>query len=101
MKGKDLKNTPSIVYNFFNFTYGNPVHDDLTSAQHLSPHTSDIWVNQKVQTLKTGWNKKGDSNLNTECPIAALLTDSIILSLVKITYFGNHRGIVSKTGSLT
>jgi len=29
--------------------------------------------------MKKGWNKSGDSNLNTECPIAALLTYSLIL----------------------
>jgi hypothetical protein len=28
-------------------------------------------VNQEVQEMKKGWNKKGDSNLSTGCPIAA------------------------------
>jgi hypothetical protein len=28
-------------------------------------------VNQGGSKIKTGWNKKVDSNLNTECPIAA------------------------------
>jgi len=29
--------------------------------------------------MKKGWNKNGDSNLSTECPIAALYTDGSIL----------------------
>jgi len=49
----------------------SPVHDVPASAQYLSPHTSDISVNREVQSMKKGWNKKGDSNLNTECPLAA------------------------------
>jgi hypothetical protein len=29
-------------------------------------------MNQGGSLMKKGWNKNGDSNLNTECPIAAL-----------------------------
>jgi hypothetical protein len=40
--------------------------------------------------MKKGWNKSGDSNLNAECPIAALLTDDLILYLDIIGYFGER-----------
>jgi len=68
----------------------SPVHDVPASAQYLSPHTSDISVNREVQSMKKGWNKKGDSNPNAECPIAALLTDGLTLYFDIIGYFGKR-----------
>jgi hypothetical protein len=34
--------------------------------------TASITRTEKVYEMKKGWNKKGDSNLSTGCPIAAL-----------------------------
>jgi hypothetical protein len=62
----------------------------------LNPHnpyfllTASISRTEEVQEMKRGWNKKGDSNFSTGCPIAALFTHGPDQVLLNPDYWGRR-----------